>query len=78
MKRTIIVETCIVVEIDDSKIPELLKGYRASIKTGATITDLFFQVAYNEVNGGGFCEGIGEPDKDFTVEITSVECVDED
>lgn len=74
MKKDMIVEVWVDVEIEDSKIEQALKDYRECIKTNATIDDVFSQIAYNEVNGGGFCEGVGENGKEFTAEITSMEC----
>ena len=74
MKKSFIVEVCIDVEIADDKLEQALKDYRGCIKTNATISDVFAQVAYNEANGGGFCEGVGENGKDFMAGIISMEC----
>lgn len=77
MKKSFIVEVFVDVEIEDSKIEQALKDYRECIKENAGIDDVFKQVAYNEVIGGEFCEGVGENGKDFKAEITDMECVEE-
>lgn len=74
MRKSFIVEVYVHVEIEDSKLEQALKDYRECIKATATIDDVFAQVAYNEANGGGFCEGVGENGKEFKAEITGIEC----
>ena len=77
MKKTFILECTVEVEIDESRFDDLLKDFRECIKSTATIDTIFRQVAYNEANGGGFCEGVGENGKDFKAGITELEITEE-
>ncbi len=77
MKKTFVLECTVEVDIDESRFDDLLKGFRECINSDATINDIFRQVAYNEANGGGFCEGVGENGKDFKAGITDLEIADE-
>ena len=77
MKKKYIVEVYVDVEIEDAKLEQALKDYRECINSNATIENVFAQVAYNEANGGGFCEGVGENGSEFKAEITSMECEEE-
>jgi len=75
--KNFIVEVYVEIEIEDSKLEQALKDYRECVKSNATINDVFLQVAYNEANGGGFCEGVGENGKQFAATITGMECEEE-
>lgn len=70
MKKSFIVEIYVDVEIDDSKIEEILKDYQSSIYEGATIQDVMEHIAWNEADGGGFCEGVGDNGKDYIARVT--------
>ena len=77
MIKQFLVEVFVDVSIEDSKLHRVLNDYRSSINSEATLDDVFKQIAYNEVNGGGFCEGVGEPNKDFTIADFTIDSVEE-
>jgi hypothetical protein len=70
MKKSFTVEIYVDVEIPDNKISEVVKDFRESIDSTATITEVMEHIAWNEATGGGFCEGVGENGKDFTAFVT--------
>ncbi len=69
MTKVFSVDFTVEVEIDDDKIDEILKDFRSSISSNATVYDIFSQIAWNEVKFGGFCEGIGEEGVDFNAKV---------
>lgn len=73
MKKTIIVECEVEVEMDDKKIGINLMDYQNIVDSTADIEDMFEQVAWNEVRHGGFCEGVGENGTNFTAKIVRTE-----
>jgi|WetSurMetagenome_2_1015567.scaffolds.fasta_scaffold03390_8 hypothetical protein len=75
MKKSFVVEVFVDIEIEDSKVEQIVEEYRKYMynASNASINDVFSQIAYNEVNGGGFCEGVGENGEDFKAEITGIE-----
>lgn len=77
MTKNFLVEVFVDVAIEDSKLHSALNDYRESINSGATLDDVFKQIAYNEVNGGGFCEGVGEPNKDFMITDFAIDSVED-
>jgi hypothetical protein len=74
MKKSFVVTTFVDVEIEDGKIPEVLKDFRACIKDEATVMDVFAHAAQNEAQWEGqFCEGIGENGREYVARVT---CID--
>lgn len=69
MKKKVTVTFDIEVEIEDSKLEETLKGFREIIAENADIEDVMYQIAWNEVKFGDFCEGVGENGIDFTAKV---------
>lgn len=77
MIKQFLVEVFVDISIEDSKLHRVLNDYRSNINSKATLDDVFKQIAYNEVNGGGFCEGVGEPNKDFTIADFTIDSIEE-
>jgi hypothetical protein len=77
MIKKFLVEVFVDVEIKNSKLHKVLNDYRSSINSEATLDDVFKQIAYNEVNGGGFCEGVGEPNEDFIIADFTIDSVED-
>ncbi len=75
MHKRFTVEIRVSVDIPDDKLDEILKDYRESISSNATIDDVFKQVAWNEARHGDFCEGVGENGVDFTAAVLDTETV---
>lgn len=79
MKKKVIMTICVEVEILDDQVDQTVKDYREIIDSNATIDDVFLQIALNHIKFGGFCEGVGDPGLNFTVEtiIGDTSIVDE-